>query len=145
MHRAQTLVAGLPVRSPRHALGRLRDPRLDDAWSSVLHHRIGGRLASAYVDYAPDVESYYTQIVGYECGSIEDATRGHVLSCIPPGSYAKFSSRGMFPEVLLRLWEQVDEAETSGRIRRTFTGVLEAYPHAYAVDLYIPVHADQGQ
>ena len=144
IERGETLVAGLPVRSPQRALGELSDPRLDRAWTRVLHHEVGGPLASTYIDFAPDVESYYTQIVGYECATVDDATRGHVISRIPPGTYAKFSSRGMFPDVMLRLWAQVSEAETNGDIERTYTGDLEAYPHAYAVDLYIPIHVDES-
>jgi hypothetical protein len=50
----------------------------------------------------------------------------------------------MFPDVMLRLWAQVSEAEAHGDIERTYTGDLEAYPHAYAVDLYIPIRVDES-
>lgn len=45
---------------------------------------------------------------------------------------------------MLRLWAQVSEAEAHGDIERTYTGDLEAYPHAYAVDLYIPIRVDES-
>ena len=50
VERDETWVAGLPVRSPKRALGELRDRDLEAAWASVLHQDLGGPLASAYTD-----------------------------------------------------------------------------------------------
>lgn len=139
VERKRTLVAGLPVRSPRRALGQVKDCALDRAWAAVLKQPIGWPLASAYTDHAAEIGSYYTQTVGYECASVDEATPGHIVSVVPAGWYAMFSSMGSFPDVFHGLWDQVREAEESGRLDRTFTGDFESYPNAYRIDLYIAV------
>ncbi|MEE2031647.1 GyrI-like domain-containing protein [Rhodococcus chondri] len=143
VHRKQTLVAGLPVRSPKRALGRPRDPGLERAWSAVLKEELGGPLASAYTDHAVDIGSYYTQTVGYQCESLDQVTEGHFVACVPAGTYAKFSSTGNFPEVVTDLWDQVREAEGSSRIVRSFVGDFEYYPNAFRIDLYVSVLASE--
>ena len=140
----ETWVAGLPVRSPKRALGRLNDPALDQAWSSVLKQEIGGPLASIYTDFAPGIGSYNTQIVGYKCSALSQVTRGHLVAKVPRARYAKFSAVGYFPDVTMRLWQQIDHAEEHQEIRRTFTADYECYPHAYKIDLYLSVER-QGQ
>ena len=71
VEREETLVAGLAVRSPKRALGKARDKDLEKTWSTLLAQNVDRPLASAYVDHAPEINSYYTQIVGYECSSID--------------------------------------------------------------------------
>ncbi|MDV2476460.1 AraC family transcriptional regulator [Rhodococcus zopfii] len=140
VQRQRTLVAGLPVRSPRRPLGKLRDRELERAWSAVLKQELGGPLASAYTDHAVEVGSYYTQTVGYQCDSLDQVTPGHIVSWLPAGRYAKFSSTGTFPGILTDLWERIHAAESSGEIVRSFTGDFEFYPHAYGIELYIAIH-----
>jgi hypothetical protein len=47
VERDETWVAGLPVRSPKRALGELRDRDLEAAWGAVLHQELGGPLQYA--------------------------------------------------------------------------------------------------
>lgn len=141
----ETLVAGLPVRSPKRPLGSLRDRNLESAWSGVLQEDLPGALASIYTDHAPENDSYYTQIVGYQCSSIDEALRGHVVARIPAGRYARFVSLGEFPGVVAGLWDQVHAAEESGQINRSFTGDLERYPNAFRIDLYVSVRSSPGE
>ncbi len=140
----ETFVGGFPVRSPKRPLGVLRDPNLERAWSAVLKQNPPGRLASIYTDHSSDAGSFYTQVVGYQCASIEDVMRGHVMARVPAGEYAKFMSTGEFPDVVSNLWQQVREAEESGLIDRAVTGAYECYPHAYRIDLYIAVDGTSG-
>ncbi|AHD23051.1 AraC family transcriptional regulator [Rhodococcus pyridinivorans SB3094] len=144
VRREQTLVAGLPVRSPRRALGQVRDRALERAWHAVLKEKLGGPLASAYTDHAVEIGSYYTQTVGYRCESLDQVSEGHFVACVPAGTYAKFSSMGNFPQVVSDLWEQVGEAEASGAIQRSFVGDFESYPNAFSIDLYVSVF-DSGK
>ncbi|MGV9715890.1 MULTISPECIES: GyrI-like domain-containing protein [Rhodococcus] len=148
VHREQTLVAGLPVRSPRRTIGYVRDHALERAWHAMLKEELGGPLASAYTDPAVEIGSYYTQTVGYWCESLDEVKEGHFVACIPAGTYAKFSSMGEFPEVVSDLWEQVREAEASGAIRRSFRGDFEFYPNAFRIELYMsvfnPVESDES-
>ncbi len=141
VQRKRTLVAGLPVRSPRRPLGgKVRDRELERAWSAVLKQELGGPLASAYTDHAVEVGSYYTQIVGYQCDSLDQVTPGHIVSWLPAGKYAKFSSTGTFPpQILIDLWDRLHAAENSGEIVRAFTGDFEFYPHAYGIELYVAI------
>ncbi|MFZ3392362.1 effector binding domain-containing protein [Rhodococcus sp. 7Tela_A2] len=140
VEREETLVAGLPVRSPRRALGKLRDPHLERAWSAVLKQDAGGPLASTYTDHAEDIGSYYTQTVGYCCRTLEEVRPGHVVSRLPSGLYAKFSAVGShFPDVFSELWRQIWRAEGRGDIVRAFTGDFECYPHSYRIELYISI------
>ncbi len=139
VEREETWVAGLPVRSPKRALGQLRDSALESAWNAVLHHDLGGELASAYTDYSCDIDSYNTQIVGYACRSLDDVTRGHLVAKIPRGTYARFSAIGEFPQIMIDLWTQIDYALDHKQIRRLYTGDFECYPNAYKIDLYLSV------
>lgn len=141
----ETWVAGLPVRSPKRALGRIDDPALDLAWSSVLKQDTFGPLAAIYTDYAPGIGSYNTQMVGYQCSSLAQVARGHLVARVSAGKYAKFSAVGYFPDVMTRLWNQIDHAEEQGEIVRTFTGDFECYPHAYKIDLYLAVRSAGAQ
>lgn len=133
----ETWVAGLPVRSPKRALGQLDDPALNQAWSAVLNQEISGPLASIYTDFAPGIGSYNTQIVGYRCSSLDQVARGHLIAKVRAAKYARFSAVGYFPDILTRLWTQIDHAEEQGDIVRSFTGDFECYPHAYKIDLYL--------
>ncbi|MFF0489918.1 GyrI-like domain-containing protein [Nocardia sp. NPDC003482] len=139
VERDETWVAGLPVRSPKRALGELRDHDLEAAWAAVLHQELGGPLASAYTDYSPELNTYNTQIVGYECKTFGDVTRGHIVSRLPGGTYARFSSVGNFPRIMTDLWTQIAFAEEHHQIKRTYTGDFECYPHAYKIDLFLAV------
>ncbi|MFC7448800.1 GyrI-like domain-containing protein [Rhodococcus daqingensis] len=141
----ETFVAGLPVRSPKRPLGDLRDRNVERAWSSVLQEDLPGPLASIYTDHAPENDSYYTQVVGYQCSGIDQVLRGHVLARVPPGRYARFVSLGEFPDVVADLWEQIHGAEGSGRISRTFTGDFEVYPNAFRIELYVSVGPATGK
>lgn len=96
-------------------------------------------MASLYTDYSEEVEGYNIQIVGYQCTSLDQVTRGHLVARIPAGRYARFSSTGEFPAVLTNLWKQVDLATEQREIDRTFTGDLELYPNAYRIDFYVSV------
>lgn len=133
----ETLVGGLPVRSPKRPLGMLRDSDLERAWSALLKQNPSSTLASIYTDHSPDAGSFYTQVVGYRCSSMDDVMRGHVLARIPRGTYARFTSTGDFPDVVSNLWQQVREAEDGGQINRAVTAAYECYPNAYRIDLYI--------
>ena len=139
VERDETWVAGLPVRSPKRALGKLRDLALEEAWSAVLKQEISGPLASIYTDFAPDLFTYNTQIVGYQCSSLEDVTRGHIVARIPKARYAKFSALGEFPSVMTDLWTQINYAEEHNQLVRSFVGDFECYPHAYKIDMYISI------
>ncbi|MET4611309.1 putative transcriptional regulator YdeE [Rhodococcus sp. PvR044] len=141
----ETLVAGLPVRSPKRPLGVLQDRNLESAWSGVLQEDVPGPLASIYTDHATENDSYYTQIVGYQCSSIDEVRRGHLVARIPAGRYARFVSLGEFPGVVAELWDQVRDAVGEGRISRAFTGDFERYPNAFRIDLYVSVRTVPGE
>jgi len=143
--RQETLVAGIPVRSPRRALGQLRDRHLEDAWTALLNGETYGPFAATYTDHAEDIDSYYTQTVGFCCSSVDDAPEGYVISRVPAGTYAKFSAVGSrFTDVFDDLWRQIWEAEAEGVITRAFTGDFETYPHAFGIELYVAI-VDQRQ
>jgi predicted transcriptional regulator YdeE len=110
----------------------------------VLNQETAGPLASIYTDFAPGIGSYNTQIVGYQCSSLGQVTRGHLIAKVPSAKYARFSAVGYFPDVLTRLWNQIDHAEENGEIVRSFTGDYECYPHAYKVDLYLAITQPGG-
>lgn len=137
VHLPETWVAGLPVRSPKRALGSLYDVNLERAWSGILNQDIGEPLGAIYTDFVPVIGSYSTQIVGYRAVRGE-VRAGHVVAKVPAGTYAKFSAVGSFPKVLTTIWNEITHAEESGAIDRAFTGDYEVYPHAYKIEMYIP-------
>ena len=64
---------------------------------------------------------------------------GHVVARIPAGTYAKFSAVGNFPRVLTTIWKDISHAEESRSFRRAYTGEFEVYPHAYKIEMFVPV------
>jgi hypothetical protein len=138
VHLPETWVAGLPVRSPKRALGRLADPNLESAWSAVLKQDVAGTLASIYTDYVPGIDSYSTQIVGYRVTAGRVAP-GHIVAKIPPGPYARFCAVGTFPDIMISLWREIDHAEQSRKFTRAHTGEYEFHAHAYKIEMYLPI------
>ncbi len=112
--------------------------KVEQAWKSKLSRRLPGRPATAYVDHAPEINSYLTHIVGYQCRSIDDLLPGDVLARVPGGRYARFTATGDdLGDTIVSVWRAVWDAETAGRIVRAYTGDVEHYPDAHTVEVFV--------
>src|SRR5690606_40569311 len=92
--RQGTLVAGTVLRSPALAVEGPRRTKVEEAWKRNLARALPGPPASAFVDHAPEINSYLTHIVGYKCRTIDDLLPGDVLARIPAGKFARFTLSG---------------------------------------------------
>ncbi|HLS75943.1 MAG TPA: effector binding domain-containing protein [Nocardia sp.] len=136
--RPETLVAGTVLRSPALAVEGPRRVKVEQAWKKKLSRRLPGRPTTAYVDHAPEINSYLTHIVGYRCESIDDLLPGDVLARVPGGRYARFTATGdNLGDTIVSVWRGVWDAETAGRIVRSYTGDVEQYPDAHTVEVFV--------
>lgn len=136
----ETLVAGVVLRNPALAVEGPRRAKVEEAWKRVLAGRLPGPPTSAYVDHAPEINSYLTHIVGYRCHSVADLLPGDVLARVPAGRFARFVASGdNLGDTIVSIWRAVWDAEAAGRIVRTYTGDWEHYPDARTAEVFVAV------
>ncbi|ONM46627.1 GyrI-like domain-containing protein [Nocardia donostiensis] len=136
--RQETLVAGTVLRSPALAVEGPRRTKVEEAWKRNLARSLPGPPASAYVDHAPEINSYLTHIVGYRCGDLGDLQPGDVLARIPAGRFARFTLSGDdLGDTIVAVWRSIWDAEAAGRLVRSYTGDYERYPDERTVEVYV--------
>ncbi|MGW0180222.1 GyrI-like domain-containing protein [Nocardia sp. NPDC003345] len=143
--RPETLVAGMVLRSPALAVEGPRRTKVEEAWKRNLSRSLPGPPASAFVDHAPEINSYLTHIIGYRCRSLDDLQAGDVLARIPAGRYARFTLSGEdLGETIVTLWRAIWDAEASGRLVRSYTGDHERYPDEQTVEVFVAITEDDS-
>lgn len=136
--RPETLIAGTVLRSPALAVEGPRRAKVVEAWANLRARTLPGPVATGYVDFAPEINSYLTHIVGYECKTLADLQAGDVLGRIPAGRYARFVASGdNLGDTIVGLWRQVWDAEAAGEFVRAYTGDCEQYPDERTVEIFV--------
>ena len=142
VERPETLVAGTVLRSPAMAIEGVRRLKVEQAWREMLKRELPGPTGTAYVDFLPEMESYQTHILGYQCQTIDDLRPGDILARIPAGRFALFTAAGAnLGDVIAGLWTRIWEAEERERITRAYTGDFECYPSRDSVEVYVAIDA----
>ncbi|WP_040793033.1 GyrI-like domain-containing protein [Nocardia paucivorans] len=138
VERPETLVAGMVLRSPALAVEGPRRAKVEQAWKRNLARSLPGPPASAFIDHAPEINSYLTHIVGYRCRSIDDLLPGDVLARIPGGRFARFTLSGdNLGDVIVTVWRAIWDAEAAGTLTRAYTGDYERYPDTRTVEVFV--------
>ncbi|NEW29778.1 GyrI-like domain-containing protein [Nocardia cyriacigeorgica] len=141
--RQETLVAGTVLRSPALAVEGPRRTKVEEAWKRNLARALPGPPASAFVDHAPEINSYLTHIVGYRCRSLDDLLPGDVLARIPAGRFARFTLSGDdLGDTVVTVWRAIWDAEAAGRLERSYTGDFERYPDNRTVEVFVALADD---
>jgi predicted transcriptional regulator YdeE len=141
--RQETLVAGTVLRSPALAVEGPRRTKVEEAWKRNLARALPGPPASAFVDHAPEINSYLTHIVGYRCRSLDDLLPGDVLARIPAGKFARFTLSGDdLGDTVVTVWRAIWDAEAAGRLERSYTGDFERYPDNRTVEVFVALADD---
>ncbi|MBJ8347650.1 effector binding domain-containing protein [Antrihabitans sp. YC2-6] len=145
VQRGETLVAGTVLRSPALAVEGSRRKRVEEVWQRTLARTLPGYPATAYVDHAPELNSYLTHIAGYRCHSVSDVVPGDVLARIPAGNFARFVRNGdNLGDTIAALWRSVWDAEAEGELVRAYTGDFERYPDANTVEVFVALADKQA-
>ncbi|MFR9750396.1 GyrI-like domain-containing protein [Nocardia sp. 004] len=140
----ETLVAGTVLRSPALAVEGPRRAKAEEAWKRNRARRLPGPPTTAYVDHAPEINSYLTHIIGYRCHSLTDLLPGDVLARVPAGRFARFIASGdHIGDTIVSVWRAVWDAEASGRLVRAYTGDWEHYPDERTVEVFVALADDQ--
>ncbi|WP_353961386.1 GyrI-like domain-containing protein [Antrihabitans cavernicola] len=143
MERRETLVAGTVLRSPALAVEGSRRTRVEEVWQRTLSRPLPGPPATAYVDHAPELNSYLTHIIGYRCHTIADLAPGDVLARVPAGRFAHFRASGdEIGDTIAGLWRSVWDAEADGEIVRAYTGDFERYPDERTVEVFVSLASE---
>ena len=140
VERPETLVAGTVLRSPAMAIEGVRRIRVQQAWHEMLKRKLPGRTGTAYIDYLPEMDSYQTHVLGYQCSSIDDLEPGDVLARVPAGQFAVFTASGEnLGDVVAGLWQSIWEAEERGKITRAYSGDFEHYPTRNTAEVFVAI------
>lgn len=140
VERPETLVAGTVLRSPAMAIEGVRRTRVEQAWREMLQRSLPGPTGTAYIDYLPEMDSYQTHVLGYQCASIDDLQPGDVLARVPAGRFAVFTGTGdNLGDVVTSLWQAIWTAEERERIDRAYTGDFEHYPSRNTVEVFVAI------
>lgn len=143
VERHETLVAGTVLRSPALAVEGSRRIRVIETWKRMLERKLPGTPATAYVDHAPELNSYLTHIVGYHCDGLDDLVAGDVLARIPAGKFACFTLSGNdLADTIPAAWRGVWDAEAEGRLVRSYTGDYERYPDKHTVEVFVALASE---
>lgn len=143
VERHETLVAGTVLRSPALAVEGSRRLKVIETWQRTLARELPGPPATAYVDHAPELNSYLTHIIGYRCRSLDDMRPGDVLARIPAGRFALFRLSGEeLADTIPSVWRAIWDAEAEGRITRSYTGDYERYPDKNTVEVFVALAAE---
>lgn len=143
VERHETLVAGTVLRSPALAVEGPRRERVVQTWQRTLARTLPGPPATAYVDHAPELNSYLTHIIGYRCDSMDNLEPGDVLARIPAGKFARFALTGeSLADTIPAIWRGVWDAEAEGRLVRSYTGDFEHYPDRNTVEVFVALATD---
>ena len=143
--RAETWVAGAVLRSPALAVEGSRRRRVEEVWQQMLATRMPGKPGTAYLDHAPELNSYLTHIVGYQCTDLAQLRPGDVLARIPAGQFARFVRSGdHLPDTITDLWRSVWDAEAQGELVRAYTGDFEHYLDAQTVEVFVAITEAKG-
>jgi len=143
VERQETLVAGTVLRSPALAVEGSRRTRVMETWQRTLARTLPGPPATAYVDHAPELNSYLTHIIGYRCRSLDEVAPGDVLARIPAGRFALFTLTGDdLADTVPAAWRGVWDAEAEGRLIRSYSGDLERYPDKNTVEIFVALTAE---
>ncbi|NEW38522.1 AraC family transcriptional regulator [Nocardia cyriacigeorgica] len=141
--RQETLVAGTVLRSPALAVEGPRRTKVEEAWKRNLARALPGPPASAFVDHAPEINSYLTHIVGYKCRTLDDLLPGDVLARIPAGRFARFTLSGDdLGDTVVTVWRAIWDAEAAGRLERSYSGDFERYPDNQTVEVFVALADD---
>ncbi|MFE3441548.1 GyrI-like domain-containing protein [Nocardia sp. NPDC059180] len=141
--RQESLVAGTVLRSPALAVEGPRRTKVEEAWKRNLARALPGPPASAFVDHAPEINSYLTHIVGYKCRTLDDLLPGDVLARIPAGRFARFTLSGDdLGDTVVTVWRAIWDAEAAGRLERSYTGDFERYPDNRTVEVFVALADD---
>ncbi|WP_194816491.1 effector binding domain-containing protein [Nocardia sp. XZ_19_385] len=144
--RPETLVAGTVLRSPALAVEGPRRVKVEEAWKRTMARTLPGPPTTAYVDHAPEINSYLTHIVGYRCKNLDDLQAGDVLARVPAGRFARFTASGdNLGDTVVSIWRAVWDAEAAGKFVRSYTGDLEHYPDSRTAEVFVALADDQGE
>ncbi|WP_280343471.1 GyrI-like domain-containing protein [Nocardia neocaledoniensis] len=144
--RPETLIAGTVLRSPALAVEGPRRAKVVEAWQHLLARpSLPGPIATGYVDFATEINSYLTHIVGYECNTLADLLGGDVPARTPAGRYARFVATGdNRGDTIVGLWRQIWDAEAAGEFERAYAGDYEQYPDDRTVEIFVSLIDEKG-
>ncbi|KAA0018469.1 GyrI-like domain-containing protein [Antrihabitans cavernicola] len=130
-------VAGLTIPLAGKEVTRRDLDLVNFTWDRYLAREKDGPRVAAYV--AQDGRS--AAVLGYECGSLDEAEPGDVVTRIPAGAYAKFVVAGKPYDLTRTAWAEVVKAENEGRITRTHNTDIERFVDATSVEVYVSILA----
>lgn len=88
-----------------------------------IPNKLNHQILALYTEYENDYTKPYSYIMGCEVSSLKNIPQGLVGIEVPASSYAVFTTKGSFPESLIKEWQKIWTA----KIDRSYTTDFELY------------------
>ncbi|MBD3231637.1 AraC family transcriptional regulator [Candidatus Dependentiae bacterium] len=106
-----------------------------------IPNKIEDEILGLYIDYEGDFTKPYSFVICCKVSCLENIPNGMVGKIIPASKYAVFSTKGKYPESLLKTWQNI----WTSNLDRTYTGDFEIYKQNLSatqnpeIDVYIAI------
>lgn len=105
--------------------------QMDQLWDRFFSENIYDKIPSkananivvVYFGYEGENKSTYQYLLGCEVTSSSPVPAGMIAKEIPASTYAQFSVKGKFPEVLKETWDSISKSV----LKRLYSGDIEIY------------------
>lgn len=114
---------------------RVRSESLDEVIPGAIDAET---LAAVLYAYESDYRGDYSELVGLQTRTLAELPEGMAGLAVPSGSYAEIAVDGPMPYALIATWQQVWEAEDTGKLKRAYEFDYELYREGIAT-LYLSV------
>jgi predicted transcriptional regulator YdeE len=101
-------------------------------------------LYAVYTDYATDHTGDYTHIIGLPVREGTPPPSGMVVTHVPAGQYAKFTTgQGPFAKIVPAAWQHILKLEEQGKLKRAYRADFEVYdqrsqdPENAQIDIWV--------
>jgi predicted transcriptional regulator YdeE len=115
-----------------------------EGMAAKIPHTVGTNFYAVYSNYASDHHGEYTYLVGQAVKDGAVAPSGMVVSRVPAGHYAVFTTEvGAFAKVIPAAWQRIFKLEEEGKLKRAYKSDFEIYdqraqnPQNGQIDIYV--------
>ncbi|MFC2049239.1 GyrI-like domain-containing protein, partial [Chlamydiota bacterium] len=84
---------------------------------------IDDEVLALYTDYEGDHTKPFSYIIGCRVSKVENLPSGLDFAVVPEQKYALYTSRGLFPQSLIKTWTEIWESQ----LKRAFKADFEVY------------------
>jgi predicted transcriptional regulator YdeE len=89
-------------------------------YANRVPDRLSDSVYAVYYAYDGDYMQPFSYFIGYKVKNDAKAVRGIEMLTIPPGTYRKFTAKGILPDCISYTWKKIWESEAHRAYRVDF-------------------------